>query len=338
MTTSRSFSNQFEVTDYTQELNLIPNTWGLINELGIFSEEGITQNTVTLESKAGTVAVVNDQKRGTRAQVGKDEVATIRAFVTTHHPYDDALFASELQGRRAYGTQDQPDTEANAIAAKLARIRMAHSQTLELARMSTIVNGTQWAPNGTVSENFYTTFGITRKEVDCVLGTATTEVGEKIQEAVAHIQDNILSGENVNGFVVLCGTNFFNKLIRQANVKEAYKFYASTQEGQRNGYRSGRYRIFDYQSVRFIEYRGSIGGNTLIGTDEARMVPLGTVDTFKTLFSPAQKFDLVNTVGEPSYVWTYRDSKNTKIEVESESNFLNLLRRPASIVRLFSSN
>ena len=115
MTTSRSFSNQFEVTDYTQELNLIPNTWGLINELGIFSEEGTTQNTVTLESKAGTVAVVNDQKRGTRAQVGKDDVSTIRAFATTHHPYDDALFASELQGRRAYGTQDQPDTEANAI-------------------------------------------------------------------------------------------------------------------------------------------------------------------------------------------------------------------------------
>lgn len=338
MTTSRSFSNQFEVTDYTQELNLIPNTWGLINELGIFSEEGITQNTVTLESKAGTVAVVNDQKRGTRAQVGKDDVSTIRAFATTHHPYDDALFASELQGRRAYGTQDQPDTEANAIATKLARIRMAHAQTLELARAKTLVLGTQWAPNGTVSEDFYATFGITRKEVDCVLGTATTEVGEKIQESVAHIQDNILSGEVITGFVVLCGTNFFNKLVRQANVKEAYKFYASTQEGQRNGYRSGRYRIFEYQSVKFIEYRGSIGGQALIPTDEARMIPLGTVDTFKTLFSPAQKFDLVNTVGESAYVWTYRDSKNTKIEIESESNFINFLRRPNAVTKLYSSN
>jgi len=338
MTTSRSFSNQFEVTDYTQELNLIPNTWGLINELGIFTEEGITQNTVTMESKAGTIAVVNDQKRGTRAQVGKDDVATIRAFATTHHPYDDALFAHELQGRRAYGTADQPDTEARAIADKLARVRLAHAQTLELARASTLVNGTQWSPNGTVSENFYTTFGITRKEIDCVLGTATTEVNEKLQEGVAHIQDNLLSGEVVSGFVVLCGTNFFNKLVRQANIKEAYKFYASTQEGQRNGYRSGRYQIFDHAGIRFIEYRGSIGGNALIPTDEARMIPTGTLDTFKTMFSPAAKFDLVNTVGEQAYVWTYRDAKNTKIEIESESNFINMVRRPQGIVRLFSSN
>lgn len=338
MTATRSFTNQFEVTDYTQELNIIPNTWGLINELGIFTEEGITQNTVTLESKGGTIAVVGDQKRGTRAQVGKDDVSTLRAFTTTHHPYDDALFAHELQGRRAYGTADQPDTEARAIADKLSRIRMAHAQTLELARASTLVNGTQWSPNGTVSENFYTTFGITRKEVDFVLGTATTEVNEKIQEGVAHIQDNLLSGEVVSGVVVLCGTNFFNKLVRQANVKEAYKFYSSTQEGQRNGYRSGRYQIFDHAGVRFIEYRGSIGGNALIPPDEARMIPTGTVDTFKTLFSPAAKFGLVNSIGEQAYVWTYRDAKNTKIELESESNFINMVRRPAAVVRLFTSN
>lgn len=338
MTATRGFSNQFEVTDYTQELNIIPNTWGLINELGIFTEEGIASNTVTLESKGGTIAVVGDQRRGTRAQVGKDEVSSLKAFTTTHHPYDDALFAHELQGRRAYGTADQADTESRAIADKLSRIRMAHAQTLELARASTLVNGTQWSPNGTVTENFYTTFGITRTEIDFVLGTATTEVNEKIQAGVAAIQDNLLSGEVITGVVVLCGTNFFNKLVRQANVKEAYKFYASTQEGQRNGYRSGRYQIFDHAGVRFIEYRGSIGGNALIPTDEARMIPTGTLDTFKTLYSPAAKFDLVNTIGEQAYVWTYRDSKNTKIELESESNFINMVRRPAAIVKLWSSN
>lgn len=338
MTTARSFQNQFEVTDYTQELNVIPNTWGLIGELGIFSEQGIAQNSLTFESKGGTIALVGDKVRGTRANVGKDEVAKIHAYATTHHPYDDALFAHELQGRRAYGTTDQPDTEARAIADKLARIRMAHAMTLERARAWTIVNGTQYAPNGTVSANFYTDFGVTRKSVDCVLGTATTEVNEKIQEGVASIQDNLLSGEVATGFAVLCGTTFFNKLTRQANIKEAYKFYASTQEGQRNGYRSGRYQIFDHAGVRFIEYRGSLGGQALIPDGEAYMIPTGTMDTFKTYFSPASKFDLVNTIGEQAYVWTYKDQKGSKIEVESESNFLNLLRRPQAVVQFTSSN
>ena len=59
---------------------------------------------------------------------------------------------------------------------------------------------------------------------------------------------------------------------------------------------------------------------------------------FVTYFGPGNKFDLVNTLGEEAYLWTFRDPKGGKIEIESESNFINVVRRPQAVVRVNSSN
>ena len=57
----RSYDKPFEVVDLTEELNLIPNTWGLINELGIFSSEPVTQHSVLVEASNGTLSVIPDR-------------------------------------------------------------------------------------------------------------------------------------------------------------------------------------------------------------------------------------------------------------------------------------
>jgi hypothetical protein len=68
------------------------------------------------------------------------------------------------------------------------------------------------------------------------------------------------------------------------------------------------------------------------------MLPQGTSDMFKTYFSPANKFQFVNTLGEQAYVFSYRDPKDSEILLQSEANFLNLIRRPQAVVQLTTSN
>jgi hypothetical protein len=338
MPTVRSFEKPFELVDYTEELNLIPNTWGLINELGIFRSEPVAQHSITIESKAGTLGVITDQVRGARNLVNRDEVAALRSFAIPHFPLDDAVSPQDLQGKRAYGTADQAETEAAVIARKLARIRMNHAVTMETARAFAITNGAVYAPNGTVVGNYYSDFGVTRREVDFVLGTAGTDVIAKAEEVIAHIQDNILSGESVTSVVALCSPAFFGKLIAQAGIKEAYKFYTSTQEPLRQRLGSGLFRRFEHGGVEFIEYRGSYNGVPLIPANDAYFVPRGTADMFISYFSPANKFSHVNTLGEEAYAFSYRDSKDEKIELQTEHNALHLIRRPAAVVRGFTSN
>lgn len=335
---TRSFDKPFELVDYTEELLLIPNTWGLVNELGIFRSEPVAQHSITVESTAGTLALITDQVRGARNLVNKDDTRVLRGFAIPHFPLDDQITPQDVQGKRAYGTPDAAETVDAVVARKLARIRMNHSVTLEAARCYALTTGAIYAPNGTVAGNFYTDFGVTKKEIDFVLGTTTTDLTAKAEEGIAHIQDNILTGEVVNEVVALASPEFFTKLINHATVKEAYKYYTSTQEPLRQRLGSGLYRTFVHGGITYIEYRGSYNGSRLIPAGDAYLLPRGTVDMFISYFSPANRLDMVNTLGEEAYMFTFNDPKGQYIEVQSESNFLNLVRRPAAVVRLYSSN
>jgi len=334
----RSFEKPFELVDYTQELLLVPNKWGLINELGIFSNESVAQHSVTVESSQGTLGLVTDQVRGARNTVNSDDTRALRSFPIPHFPLDDAIKPEDVQGKRAYGNADAAETEAAVTARKLERIRSNHAITLEAARAYALTTGAIYAPNGTVSGNFFTDFGVTQKSIDFVLGTTTTDLLAKSEEGIAHIQDNILTGEVVNQVIVLCSPTFFAKLIAHATVKEAYKYYTSTQEPLRNRLGSGLYRRFEHGGVTYIEYRGSFNGTALIPAGEGVMLPTGTADMFKTYFSPANRFSHVNTLGEEAYAFTYRDPKDVEIQIQTESNFLNLIRRPAAVVKVTTSN
>lgn len=329
----RSFQNAFTLEDYTEELLLVPNTWGLVNELGIFRNESISQHSITIEKIDQTLGLIKDQPRGARNNVNKDDTRQLLSFAVPHFPDDDAIKPEDIQGKRAYAQADAAETEAAVIARKLARIRQNHAVTMEAARCFAITNGAIYAPNGTVVGNFYTSFGVTRKDVNFALNVGTTDVLAKGEEVVAHIQDNVLSGETVSSVTALCSPEFFSALISQAGVKEAYKYYSSTQEPLRARLGSGLYRRFIHGGVEYIEYRGSYDSQRLIPAGEAYFMPMGTNDMFISYFSPANKFSHVNTLGEQAYAFIYRDPKDEEIEIQTEHNAIHLIRRPQAIVR-----
>lgn len=335
MPQTRSLTSAYDIVDYSQELNLIANTYGLVNELGIFSEQSVTQNVVQLESRANTIGLVADQHRGFRNQVSKDDNRKAYAFTLTHHPLDDYLTARELVGVRAYGKTDQAETEAAATARKLQRIALSHNQTLEVARVHTLVTGTQFSPNSTVSENFFTTFNITQKVINFGLaGTGVTLVRDKSREAIDHIQENILSGEMPTGHIALCSPQFFDALVSQAGVSTAWLATATMAQYNQNGFRSGNYDQITFGGIRYIRYLGfRPDGTQMIPSGDAYIIPTGTMDTFLSLFGPAERFDTINTLGERQYVWSQRSEDNTSIKFCSEMNMLNIVRRPQCVVR-----
>ena len=329
----RSYTNGFKVTDLTEELVSIPNEYGLINQLGIFEVEPVTQHTITFENTNRVIGLIGDKVRGERNNVSKDGTRVMRSYSIPHFPLDDYITPQDVQGQRAYGEEAVERTEA-VQARKLMTIRKSHAITLEKARAVALTTGTIYAPNGTVVGNFYTDFGVTRKEVAFDLSNAATDVLAKQRDIVDWIQDNIASGETPSEFIAICSPSYFDAYIAQAGVKEAYKFYTSTQEPLRNGnwtkFRHGDITLYRYNG----KYKDQSGVSTaLIPDGDAYYLPLGTADTFKTYVSPANKFDLVNTLGEQAYVFVYEDAKGSKIEIESEQNMINLIRRPQCVVR-----
>jgi hypothetical protein len=54
---------------------------------------------------------------------------------------------------------------------------------------------------------------------------------------------------------------------------------------------------------------------------------------FVTYFAPSNKLDLVGSIAEDRYLWTYRDPEGDNVKISSESNFLNIIRQPALVVK-----
>lgn len=343
MPITRQVARGFDITDWTQELNVIPNQWGTIQSLGIFSDVSVAEHVVTFEEIIKSNGVLIDRVRGDKAPVNGGYARRLHTFAVPHFPIQDSISPQDIQGKRAYGSQNAETLDA-VRARKLERMRRAMAQVLELARAHAITTGTVYAPSGTVTQDWNAEFGVTRKSVDFKLGTATTDVIAAIEAGIAQIQDNA-SGEMISEIVVLTSPEFFAKLIAHATIKNAYQYYASTQDilRQRAGGANALHREFYHGGARFIEMRDTFGGTLgdgtgtrLIPAGKAYMLPRGT-DAFKTYFSPANRFGLVNTLGEQAYVFESQED-DTQILLQGETNFVNALMRPALVVECTTSN
>lgn len=337
---TRSFVNGFEIQDWTEELNVIPNAWGTIGNMGVFSEESVAEAVVIFEEIQQNGGLIIDRKRGERANVSNGYVRKLHTFPVPHFPLDDAISPKDLSGKRAYGAQG-PDTLDAVRARKMERIRRDHAWTLETARAQIITAGTVYSPGGTVSQDWNAEFGVTRLSVDFVLGTSTTEILGKVEQGIAKIQDNLL-GASMTGTVVFCSPLFFSRLISHPTVKLAYQYFSANPNPMRErlGGPTDLHRQFDYAGTTFIEMRDNYNGTFLFPDStngQAWMVPRGS-DVFKTFYAPCEKFGLVNTLGEQVYMFEYASVKGDKIEIETESNFVNALYRPAVVVNFTSSN
>ena len=342
MAVIRSYTNAFEIVDYTQELAIIPNSWTILNDVGLFSEEFLSTHTVTFEETSKTLGLIGDQYRGAKPQGNKDDNRKIHSYPIAHFPVVDEILPQELQSKKAYGSNDRAETEAAVMARKMERIRRNFDITLEVGRFSLLTTGNLYAPNGTISGNIFADFGITQTSVDFVLGTATTDLIGKTESVIATMQDSASTGDVITGVVGYCSPEFFAKLISHAKVTTAYQYYTAT-EGQqinrnRAGGNNGLYREFSYGGIRYVEVRTALAGQRLIPAGEVVFVPVGTTDTFVSYFGPANKMDFVNTMAERQYMFTYRDPKGEKIDIDAETNVTHMVRRPALVVKGTTSN
>lgn len=84
MATIRSFDKPFELVDYTEELLIIPNTWGLLNTMGVFENEGVAQHTITVEKIDQSLNLIEDRVRGERNNMNKDYARELHSFAIPH--------------------------------------------------------------------------------------------------------------------------------------------------------------------------------------------------------------------------------------------------------------
>jgi hypothetical protein len=322
----------FSMAALTAAINILPNRYGRVEELGLMPSRPVRQRQIIVEEMNGVLNLLPTLPPGAPGTVGVRGKRTLRSFVIPHIPHDDVVLPEEVQGIRAFGSETESEAVASVIARHLETMRNKHAITLEHLRMGAL-KGVILDADGSVLYDLFDEFDITPQTIAYDLGNASTNVKAKCISTLAAIETS-LKGEFMTAVHCLCSPEFFSALTGHAKVEKAFENW---QQGAIliNDVRRG----FTYAGITFEEYRGQAtdpGGTTrrFIAAGEAHAFPLGTVDTFGTYFAPADFNETVNTLGQALYAKQEPRKFDRGTDLHTQSNPLPMCHRPGVLVKL----
>ena len=328
----------YSLAEMTQAINILPNLYTRLGQIGLFRFEGVTQRSIVIEQRQGVLSLLPSVPLGAPATVGNREARSMRSFALPWIPHDDVILPADIQGTPAIGVSDAADPLVEVMNRKLTLMRRKHAQTREYMEMNAL-RGVVKDGAGVTLYNYFTEFGLEQISVDFAFGTAGTNVQGKVRTTLRAIEDNLL-GETMTTAHALVSSEFFEKLISHPKTEDAYKFFSAT-GGQ--PLREDMRRAFPFAGILFEEYTGTATLSTgaterFIPPGEGIAFPMGTFDTFTTYGGPANLLEAANTVGLPLYARQFLDAKGRWIDLMTEASILPVNKRPRLAIRLFSSN
>ncbi|MEW5727231.1 MAG: major capsid protein [Pseudomonadota bacterium] len=328
----------YSLAEMTQAINLLPNLYTRLGQMGLFRFEGVTQRSVIIEQAEGVLNLLPTVPLGGPATVANRDSRAMRSFTVPWIPHDDSITPQDVQGVRGFGVADSADPLATVMERKLTRMRSKHAQTREFMEVNAL-KGIVRDGAGSTLYDYFAEFDLSRQQVDFALGTAATNVQGKIRDVLRKVETE-LKGETMTGVLALVSPEFFDKLIGHAKVETAYQFFSSAGA---QPLREDVRRRFPFAGIVFEEYNATVtlstgATETLIPAGEGIAFPLGTMDTFVTYGAPANLIETVNTLGVPMYARQLARMDGSAIDVKTEASILPVNKRPRLAVRLFSGN
>jgi len=329
----------FDMRQLSESVQLIPNQWGRITELGLFRNTPVRVPNISIESEDGVLSLISATPRGTDAPGRREGKRKLRSFTVPKFQQKATVTADEIIGVRAFGRETELRQVGQVVLDKLQRMRADIDITREYLN-STALAGIVTDPDGTVFHDLFTEFGVTQKAVDFDLGTAATDVQAKVREVRRHIETNLL-GDTMTRVHALCSPGFMDKLMAHPEVEKAYTFFM-----QANPLREDMTRAFPFMGVTFEEYlgeapvpdeNGAVTTRQFIAAGDARFFPVGTQRTFRGFNAPADWEETVNTLGRPFYAKQWPHPSGSFRELWVQTNYLPICMRPAVLVRGHSS-
>lgn len=321
----------FSLTELTAAINQLPHVPSQLGDLGLFSYAGVPTLTVQMERKGRVLELVGTKPRGSSGSpIGRD-TRDLRSFVLPHMPLEDAILADEVQGVRAFGSENAPTPWQQRVMEVLQRGNQRFQKTWEWQRVGALKGIVYDADGSTVLYNFFTEFGVTPNTQSIALSSTTTEMRSECDKLIDKLDDE-LDGNGFSTPVALCGRDYWKALITHKSVKETYLASAAAAELRGNTELS-----FEFGGIRWVKYRGAANGSQMIAATKAYLVPTGVEGLLLGRFGPADYKETVNTIGMPMYAKGIEKRNGKGDDIEMQSNPMHFCTRPRAIIELTAS-
>ncbi|MGY3588077.1 major capsid protein [Bradyrhizobium sp. USDA 4350] len=327
-------SNPFGVVSLTDAINKPVFAPGRLGQMGLFTERSVSTTTVVFEEKDGNLILIAPSPRGGPGQTIDKKKAAARALVIPHFEINDAIYADEVQGVRQWGTESQLMTVMGMVADRIAIHKPSHEVTLEYARIGAVKGVITYADNTTL--DLFQFFGISQdaelafdldNKVNGALRTFCTGVSRQLSTN--------LGGLPFMGIRALCGDNFYDHMIANAEVRSTFLNNPQAAELRKGVVLAGgqTYGEFEFGGIIWENYRGYVGGTTFIDADHCHLYPTGVPNLFRTYFAPADYIETVNTMGKRLYLKQYPMENDKGVNLDSQMNALSVCTRPKALLK-----
>lgn len=331
----------FTTRELSDAINKVPNQWGRIGDMGLFTPKPLRTPMFMIESKDGHLQLVQSSERGAPIPGQARGKRGLRPFNTSRFALESRITADDIDGVRAFGSETEMSQVEDEVMDRQVELRGSLDITREYLRAGAL-QGLVKDANGDTLVDLHAAFGITKKSVDFTFGTAGVDLAQKVREVVRHIELNLL-GDVMTGVHFLHSREMWDKMMADESFKRSYDHFMDLNP-QRDDVRKGFY----WQGATHEEYLGEAGvpqedGTTVtrrfVPQGEAMAFPVGTRTTFRNYNAPADYMETVNTPGMEFYSKVMPDPKaNRFVDVEAQMNTVPICMRPGVLVRPFTSN
>jgi hypothetical protein len=350
MPTTRALSNGSRVVDWTEEVNSIPNQYGMFNGMGLFTGKGVSTESIIFDKNTSTTTMIPQTNRR-QGDGFKNKERSLETFsiALPYFKHVDAIFPGDVQGWRQGGTPDQAEDLPNVRMEKFDDMRRNADQTREYMKISA-VKGVTVDPEGNTIVDAFTEFGVSQKEVDFALGTAATNIDAKIAEVKRYVAKNAKQGGAIGKIEVPCSPEFFDALTTHSKMVAAYNQYQNSGKQLNRDDLSmyekwGVVDKFEHKGILFWSYDAVFNqpdGTEVraFGTDSTSItkqvgysIVKGMPGLYRGFFGPANTLSGANKPGTEFFLHEYRDPKDRFLELELEMSPLYFLTVPLVSVK-----
>lgn len=326
----------FSVTSLTDAVRDMKVRSSRINDLGLFSEKGVTTLTVSIERMGDIIQLVAPTPRGAPGDTKERPKRSMTAVAVPHFQRDWAVMADEVQGVREFGSESDIQTVQGVVADKLADNLADLDLTDEYSRLGAVQGIVTYKDGNTL--NLFDLFGIQQPAAvsfemsvsDGSLRGQCTSIIRKTRKTVG-----ALAFDHVHAFV---GDDFFDALLKCPEVRATYTGWTDAQilRDSYIGPNRAENPIFTFGGIVWENY-GAIddsgdGALVGIGANQARFFPMGMPNLFRTYYAPADYVETVNTVGLRRYAKQWPMPNGKGINGETQTNALHLCTRPGVLM------
>lgn len=341
MPITRDPNNFNSLVDFTQEINQIDRQYSVLPS-NLFDMRPTTQSAILFDiNSTDTVLLPTTERGGRGSTYGDDNNVETRALPLAFFKHSDYLTVEDVQSVRQVGTADAPRTVDLAIAEKMEKMRRKADQTEQYMMMKAAFTGKCITPDGNVFADLFQEMGVVQTEIDLALGTATTDLQNKLREIKRAVRAGVTNGGMFGGISVYMDPEMYDRFISHASMKEAYKYFAATAD---NLLRDDVTDQFRTGGITFYSLDGSFklptgSSENLVAANTGHVIP--SVDgLFRGYYGVSDKLSHANNASavSPLYLFQYDDGKDESKEMQIQMSRLVFPTQPKALIKLTSSN